>query len=108
MNLNPNEKENKIYSLKDYDIIQTFFNTYLNYIQNYYSISKEFQKKLLSLKKGYEEQKKELEHKMNKKLKQNFSKIIYFIDIIPNIFDAYTQNLGTLLETTDKQIELHY
>ena len=107
MNLNPNEKENKIYSLKDYDIIQTYFNTYLNYIQNYYSTSKDFQKKLLSLQKGYEEQKKELEHKINKKLKQNLSQIIYCTDIIPNIFDVYTQNLGTLLETTDKQIELY-
>ena len=105
MSLNSNKIENTTFSLKYYDTIKKLNNNYLNYIKTYSSITKEFYEKMSILQIDYKVQMKDILLKMDINIKKNIEQIIYYINVFPNIFNLYKENLALLINKLDDEIK---
>ena len=105
MSLNSNKIENTTFSLKYYDVIKKINNNNLNYFKTYFSIIKEFYEKLSVLQIDYKVQMKGILLKMDKNIKKNIEQIIYYINVFPNIFNLYQENLALLINKLDEEIK---
>ena len=101
------KKENTIISLKYFNIIQLLNEFYLNYLKTYHSISKEYHTKIYNLQKENNTKMKEIINKMDKNESTDFSQIIKFINVLPNIIDLFLENLGYLIKDLEKEMKSH-
>ena len=94
-------------TLKYFNIIQLLNEFYLNYLKTYHSISKEYHTKIYNLQKENNTKMKEIINKMDKNESTDFSQIIKFINVLPNIIDLFLENLGYLIKDLEKEMKSH-